>query len=276
MANAARYGNSMYSVRQAARVALVCSLLVSCSNDGDEVLRVTCDDAADKLIPVQTVLGSRATRVSRVGYINSENWALGTVIELRDTGAYGERTLAVTIYSPVSTANSAQGPTLVSAIVHASLQVRADPGLNALADHQHVDLTREVIDGTELWIWNPESHFISDFDRFVALHPEVEKALRDNRGSSYAVVSGVVSGDDIIAAKTSDMSLGVGVFLLGSDYVHVSYSCSPIESLQRDARRADGLIPMVIYLNPVTYDHLTGHYAMDGRPMNLNNVFVER
>lgn len=244
-------------------------LLVSCSQD-DRIATVTCDGATGSPIPVPTDLSSNGQRASSIGYLNSWELSLGSIVRIApgstQSGAITEwRTLAPSKHNPPLSSTALRYSTIG---IGAGFQVHLDEDIRAVGRRAGLDLDTEILQHTIFYLYDPTIRSLPDIENSVNEDPSIVDGIRMAAGAYFAVVSRTIDGSNLGLFNTYE-EIPVNTLEIGNSYVHVSYSCRTVERLGRQARRAEGVLPLIIYLTPIRYDELTSRVMPGPREMDV-------
>jgi hypothetical protein len=157
---------------------------------------------------------------------------------------------------------------LISTTVSDGLQVHLEKDIRTVARRAGVDLESTILKHTVLYVEDPVFRSFRNLADSVNRDSGIVQSIRTATDARFVIVSETIDGDGLDLFNTYG-STAVNTFEIGGSYVHVSYSCPTVEGLEHRSARADGVIPIVIYMTPVRYDAPTAKITLDPRPIGF-------
>ena len=254
---------SPISCRTVLFLALPLLLSVSCTQD-DRVATVTCDGVSEGAIPVSIEVSSNGKRASSIGYLNTWGLTLGTIVRTAPGSTPSGSIVEEHRLARSTDDLSPSAAVLSSTIVSDGLQVHLEQDIRTVARRAGVNLDSTILKHTVLYIGDPVVRSFRNLADSVNRDSGIVQSIRSASDTRFVIVSGTIDGDGLRLFNTYG-STAVNTFEIGGSYVHVSYSCPPVEGLGRRSASADGDIPIVIYMTPVRYDAPTSQVTLDPR-----------
>ena len=237
-------------------------LSVSCTTQDDTVATVTCDGGSGDVIPVSMEVSSNGKRASSIGYLNTWGLTLGNIVRTA-SGSTPSGTVVEEHSLPSSTDDlSSSAAALSSTTISDGLQVHLEKDIRTVARRAGVDLDSAILKHTVLYIEDPVVRSFRNLVASVNMDSGVVQSIRAATDDRFFIVSGTIDGDGLGLFNTYG-SIASNTFEIGRSYVHVSYSCQPVEGLKHRLAKADDVIPIVIYMTPVRYDAPTSQVVLD-------------
>lgn len=228
------------------------------------MITVTCDGDFRSAVPVATEIFINGQHAEITGYLNRSGLSLGSIVQLTPGSILEKR-----VSSTPEIAFSSLSGDFLSATLGQVFQVHVEDDIRAMGHRAGLDFDSDVPKHTMLYIGNPRVLSVDHVVELLNRSRDLVEYLRTAATTHFAVVSGLVAGDDIGLFSTYE-SVAQSIIEIGSSYIHVSYSCSPIDELGHRANMAADLVPLIIYLTPIRYDGATGRIAFDGPTLNLS------